>query len=428
MLLKNNNDGDRWINVVDAPMGVGKTSAAIAHVNSLSRDDHVVFATPYVPECERIEKGCKSKRVYAIQEDEESKNKTANARKYLSAGQSIACTHELLLWFTSDMLENISSKDYTLVIDEAMQVVHTLKKKQLNQIYHLKTHGCITVDEETGAISYASDFERESSMSVTDADVIKLIDRGRIYLIDDMVYVWEYPIELLNSFKQIILLTYMFDAQLVNYYMRYNGYSINMLSARATQGSGYEFCSYDEGDGFRYDVRSKIHILENEKLNRIGDDTYALSVGWFNRSKQDNDGGIQQLGRNVRNVQKNVFKCSAKDFIWTSYKKNRKDLSDKNIASRYVRSNARAENTWSNCHYLAYTIGKFQNPTCINFFKARGYTIDVKKWALSEMIQWIWRSAIRNGDEIHMYIPSRRMRTMLYAWIDSVSGGGGDSE
>ena len=37
------------------------------------------------------------------------------------------------------------------------------------------------------------------------------------------------------------------------------------------------------------------------------------------------------------------------------------------------------------------------------------------------MVQWIWRSAIRDGDEIYIYIPSKRMRTLLINWMESLS-------
>ena len=50
-----------------------------------------------------------------------------------------------------------------------------------------------------------------------------------------------------------------------------------------------------------------------------------------------------------------------------------------------------------------------------------GYPLDVDKLALSEMIQWIWRSAIRDGKEIWIYIPSSRMRGLLEDWIKEVS-------
>ena len=49
--------------------------------------------------------------------------------------------------------------------------------------------------------------------------------------------------------------------------------------------------------------------------------------------------------------------------------------------------------------------------------------MDQDGYALSEMLQWIWRSAIRDGKEINLYIPSKRMRTLLTDWIDETSQG-----
>ena len=37
------------------------------------------------------------------------------------------------------------------------------------------------------------------------------------------------------------------------------------------------------------------------------------------------------------------------------------------------------------------------------------------------MVQWIWRSAIRDGGEVYLYIPSKRMRTILTKWIEKTS-------
>ena len=43
-------------------------------------------------------------------------------------------------------------------------------------------------------------------------------------------------------------------------------------------------------------------------------------------------------------------------------------------------------------------------------------------FALQEMLQWIWRSAIRDGKPIDLYIPSERMRSLLVEWLDYVAG------
>ena len=57
----------------------------------------------------------------------------------------------------------------------------------------------------------------------------------------------------------------------------------------------------------------------------------------------------------------------------------------------------------------------------MNFIKK--WLIDKKlstnddSFALSEMIQWVWRTRIRNDEEVDLYLPSKRMRDIIDQWI-----------
>ena len=64
-----------------------------------------------------------------------------------------------------------------------------------------------------------------------------------------------------------------------------------------------------------------------------------------------------------------------------------------------------------------YPVNLFANPGIVNFYRSHGQEFDNDRWALSTMVQWIWRSAIRNGKQIQLYLPSRRMRELLYKWM-----------
>ena len=55
------------------------------------------------------------------------------------------------------------------------------------------------------------------------------------------------------------------------------------------------------------------------------------------------------------------------------------------------------------------------------FYQRHNIKVNEDMYALSTMIQWIWRSAIRDGKDINIYIPSKRMRTLLVDWINTVS-------
>ena len=58
------------------------------------------------------------------------------------------------------------------------------------------------------------------------------------------------------------------------------------------------------------------------------------------------------------------------------------------------------------------------NPIIKNFFEQNGICINEDGYALSELIQFIFRSAVRNGKKVDVYIPSIRERELLLAWLN----------
>ena len=132
---------------------------------------------------------------------------------------------------------------------------------------------------------------------------------------------------------------------------------------------------------------------------------------------------------NTYNYFRNICKKKSNEVIWTTFKeradipetkKNRKiKIKPRSYAKGYVSCNARATNMYRDRDTVAYLINRYNSPVIINFFKDRGATVDEDIFALSELLQFIWRSAIRDGKPINVYIPSKRMRTLLIRWLNN---------
>ena len=37
---------------------------------------------------------------------------------------------------------------------------------------------------------------------------------------------------------------------------------------------------------------------------------------------------------------------------------------------------------------------------------------------VTELIQWVWRSGVRRGEPITLYLPAPRMRRIFFDWLD----------
>ena len=66
---------------------------------------------------------------------------------------------------------------------------------------------------------------------------------------------------------------------------------------------------------------------------------------------------------------------------------------------------------------LFRSYNRFVNLSVKKFLTEYGAEVDDDAYALSEMLQWLWRSAIREGKPIKVCILPRRMYKLLQAWL-----------
>ena len=106
--------------------------------------------------------------------------------------------------------------------------------------------------------------------------------------------------------------------------------------------------------------------------------------------------------------------------MWTCFKSDIKALKDKNLTEKYwTPINARSTNSYKDRTLLCYPVNRFTNPFINKFFAKKNLELNQDLYALSEMIQWIWRSGIREMQDITIYIPSQRMRTLLKQFLNN---------
>ena len=407
--------------VADVIMGGGKTSSIINYINSSGDDERFIYMTPYEKEFERIAEAC-SQKGFVVPVVKRGA-KLNDLRGILKKGINVATSHAIFERYTSDMIEFVQNNNYTLVIDEAYSVTRMISPDDIKQAIWYIEQNQAYVDQNSHQVMWNYG---KGEPSGSKKDISQKIIDGRLYSYEDHLMVWQLPPSMIKAFKTIIVLTYLFDAQELKFFFDQHEVSYNYVGTKLDDYGEYCFCSVEESENPTNRFANKIHILDNIKLNAIGDSPTSLTSTWAsNDANYNKEGGLQQLGKNVRNVQKNIFRCSSKDFIWTAYDtKARHFIEDKNIKKGFVVWNKRATNDYGDRHYLAYTINLRCNPSLKRYFDALGADYAEDRWALAHLVQWIWRSAIRNGEEIWIYIPSRRMRTLLTDWIEEVSGGG----
>ena len=106
---------------------------------------------------------------------------------------------------------------------------------------------------------------------------------------------------------------------------------------------------------------------------------------------------------------------------WTTSKERKPKLKGKGYGrhDNWIPLNAKATNSYIDKRSLAYLANRFSLPVIKSYFEERGIVVNDDVYALSEMVQWLWRSGIRRGDPVNVYVPSDRMRRLLKLWLNS---------
>lgn len=407
------------IHIVDSVMGTGKTQACIAWMRQHPEQKYL-YVTPYLDECSRIREGAPE---LDFREPQEDKTKSADLLHLLSEGKNITTTHELFSFIKkSDVayIEYIKKFKYTLFIDEELPSIENLSMDSSDLDFFIK-YDFVQVDQNTREVRWTNQDNKKSKL----IDHYKEdIQRKPHYLVNDHVLMWMFPLDVLKAFQSVHVLTFMFSSSIMAGYLLKNDVSFDFYHIEnGSFADGYQRVIPEEKARFK----DLIEIYEgpfNDNWHgktRKKDERFLMSQNWFgNRS---NSGRVNQLRNNAYNFVRNKCKAHKEDVLWTSYKDYAGALTSDKLTyqsrkSNWLAWNTKATNQYSDRTVLVYLLNVFPNPLFKNYLENDNFKFNEDDYALSALLQWVWRSAIRNGKKVTIYIPAPRMRQLLTDWLN----------
>ena len=155
-------------------------------------------------------------------------------------------------------------------------------------------------------------------------------------------------------------------------------------------------------------------------MNEVGQEVpgkHPLSSTWYKKKKKASPEDLKHLKSSTINFFERVTRTPSKFNGWTAYSDVKPALSGKGYARGWIANNARATNNFIDKKAMAYLCNWFYHPVIKRYFEERGVKVNEDAYALSCMIQWLWRSQIRCLKRIHVFVPSERMRGLLKDWL-----------
>lgn len=395
------------INVVDAGCGVGKTTALINKMNNDNSGQKYIYVTPFLDEVSRIQEKCPNRKFASP--DESKGSKMRDFIRLLENKRNIVTTHALFRKMNEKIINASLLENYILVMDE---VVDTIEEIQITKSdLRILQEKYIKLNNDNKVVWEKSEYQGK-------LDTYKeLIEADNVYAYTDeknkiVSFVWLLPYNMFTSFKKVFILTYMFDYQIQKKYFDYFKFNLKKWYVK-------NFELTEEEQVYDYSKqKSLINVCDNKKMNLIGDDYYALSMTWFYRNKHTKN--ISTIQNNMRNFATRYCMAPSDKVLWTTFQEYKLLVKNKGYAKGFAAINSRATNKYKNKNTVMYIGNRFIKPTLKNFFTSRGIEFDKEfeeQFALSELIQFIYRSCIRDGLPINVYIPSSRMRDLLIDWL-----------
>jgi len=425
------------ISVIDSPVGSGKTSWAINYINASNPEEKFFVITPLLSEVQRFKVSCPDRHF----EDPKTgdSNKFTHLLNMVSQGKNIVSTHALLQQTDDELITLLRASEYTLILDESFQVVSnfTLYKSSetkneeeqlsltLRDIDWLLKDDYIRVDE-----TYLVHWKNKGRVVGNKYSLLyNMIEKELLYMVRGKCFMWAFPHHLFVSgiFKKIFILTYLFKSQFQNYYFDYFNLPYDTYHIEKIYGeySLVETVNNNHELEFKKKAKELITIVEHSKLNSIGGyenssigraKKTALSMNWYKK----NPLVLRRLNSHLLNYFKHVTSSSPEDRLWTTFKDFKGKLKNGAATEKtFLSFTAKATNDYRNRSVLAFMINRYPSRFYVEFFAQKGITVNDDLYALSDLIQWVWRSAIRDGKPITLYLPSERMRDILRRFLDN---------
>ncbi|MCL6285999.1 hypothetical protein M3P21_21010 [Ruegeria sp. 2012CJ41-6] len=441
------------ITFVDRPCGTGKTTALIDELTQwdASRDRPVIVVTPRLSEVKRIINGAPSANIAQPDDGEAGATKLEDIETLLDAGRNIACTHALYVKLRR-LAQRGKLSGYRMVIDECptpIELAPTISKADFKNVIEAK--GLATVDETSGLVTPTDFWTERAAMGgkKSFAKQYALAATGRLFVTEERdLLMMAIPVEMLMAPASLVILTYLSEGSLIAAYLDRLEvpYGVRKWAGEADWIRKQRALISVE----TFDLP---HVPVKRNQKRV--DHAPMRLSFSGQTKKATEATVKKLGTRLKKMQfegplkgvrkEDVMVTSAAD-LWfadgtaqggrkrcgpLSYNTGLKGSWSYDEAEArwhvtngwtWVSNLTRGVNDHVNCSHAVYLFDQHPNPILCKFLDKKPHVWG-RRFALTEFVQWLYRSRVRLGQPVTVYVPSERMRTIILDWLNSPDNG-----
>jgi len=435
------------VTIIDAVMGTGKSTWAISEMIN-NRGQRYVVVLPLLTEVERYRKALQDHRAVYAPDPEEIDSPTIQTKldafkAMLADGTGvIATTHALFSLWDAECFEHIKAHGYICILDETVDLV---------QETYISTHdyqmlinsGYIEEENYQGNENLKS-IHGTPKTPMYDGEFSGFIKHAllnNLIRMDGNICIRTIKRESILSFKHCYVLTYMYPGSQMDCWFKLYGVDVNHMTLTRDVLMGNLSLAEHPGVYSGKQFADLIHLEKSPGMLAVGargrKKSIPLSTSDFDSMDHRR---WEQIARNLLNFAwrktENFVKQIIGDdvshigyyLLWTTKNNFRPRLEGKLRYKQvpgyegiekdiFLAHNTRATNDYAHKACLAYMTTPRLRVPIDRFFQSCGLDFNNDLYMLSTLLQWVWRSRIRNLDEILLYIPSEPLRCLFTQWL-----------
>ena len=408
------------VTLVDHPCGFGKTNSLLAVINA-KPDQKFLIVVNTLDEVDRVLSGVSEGLMYAPRDPSEvNTNKSEQLEAMLVAEKSVVITHKLYER-AGRLADGGLLQDYSVIIDEVPNAISTLQSVKPGSMEEFYVERGFLSLSPSGELRVTQKWqENHERYSDTLKDYIYNASLGRGLFYDGTGnLITSIPVSLFDSVGSATVLTFLSSGSLLTKFLEQNNVRYKTKKVPGAL------------ERFKTLARELLSIETIPALEKVPY-SYSKQNAYLVSSKEAKTTAtaLKNLRqRRLTDIEADKILLTCSKGAW--YKKSRRGEIDEARPGAFAKDSrlfnkanwipntTRGTNKYNHCSHLIYLYDQNANPVLMNWLKVNdpGFR---KHYALTEMIQWIWRSQIRNGLPVTVFMPSAKMRSILEDWLSEV--------
>jgi len=411
--MKHNN---QEIEVLDAIMGSGKTQGIIKWM--LERPNRkYLYVSPLLSEVEdRIPQSCESMG-FVSPSTTNHKTKGEHLLELVKEGQNVSFTHSLFTSLTPSHLYWLDLNNYTLIMDEEIDFIEPYPSGDLKpaDIMTLEQSGHLSVDTQSfGRVdwtwsdeTYVDGGKYSKLKRMCELEMLHVAKRSREMMVLHL------PIGLIQVMERVIVLTYKFKGSVMNQFMELKGVAVKDFTELSLQHSEAEI---------RYRASERFEVVRTRTSVKVEKPKYGLSYTWWSNANPKDLADVERAIESCcrKGGKSDVIYTFPKDILYNPRAKAKVAIKGYGRDECWLYCATKATNEYSGKTVLVHAYNRFPNQGVNAYLADYNLPVDSDAFALSELIQWVWRSNIRVVDSkktIYIALLHPRMRGLFERWL-----------